>query len=128
MEVWGMIDHVTLQVSDVAASRRFYAAVLEPLGVTVEGSGDEWVGFMGSAGGSFWLIPAERPGDRELHIAFGAPDREHVRAFHRAAVGIGAEILHQPRIFPEYHDAYYGTFVRDPDGHNVEAVCHTPED
>jgi catechol 2,3-dioxygenase-like lactoylglutathione lyase family enzyme len=122
-----MIDHVTLQVSDVAASHRFYEAVLEPLGVTVEGVGEEWVGFLGLSGGSFWLIPAERTGDRELHIAFGAPDREHVRAFHRAAVRIGAEILHEPRIFPEYHAAYYGTFVRDPDGHNVEAVCHTPE-
>lgn len=123
-----MIDHVTLQVADVPASFRFYAAVLEPLQVTVEGVGEEWAGFFGSAGGSFWLIPAERRADRELHLAFAAPDREHVRAFHRAAVEIGAEILHEPRIFPEYHDAYYGTFVRDPDGHNVEAVCHTPED
>jgi catechol 2,3-dioxygenase-like lactoylglutathione lyase family enzyme len=124
-----MIDHVTLQVSDVATSHAFYAAVLEPLGVTAEGSdGEGWVGFFGKSGGSFWLIPAERSSDRELHLAFSAPDREHVRAFHRAAVHIGAEILHEPRIFPEYHAAYYGTFVRDPDGHNVEAVCHTPED
>jgi predicted lactoylglutathione lyase len=51
-----------------------------------------------------------------------------VRAFHRAAVEIGTEILHEPRIFPEYHENYYGTFVRDPDGHNIEAVCHAPED
>jgi catechol 2,3-dioxygenase-like lactoylglutathione lyase family enzyme len=123
-----MIDHVTLQVSDVSASHRFYAALLEPLGVTVEGLGDEWVGFLGPAGGSFWLIPAERSGDRELHLAFSAPDREHVRELHRAAVRIGAEILHEPRIFPEYHDAYYATFIRDPDGHNIEAVCHIPED
>jgi catechol 2,3-dioxygenase-like lactoylglutathione lyase family enzyme len=123
-----MIDHVTLQVSDVAVSHRFYAAVLEPLGVTVESSGDEWVGFLGPSGGSFGLIPAERSGERELHVAFNAPDREHVRAFHRAAVRIGAEILHEPRIFPEYHENYFGTFVRDPDGHNIEAVCHKPED
>jgi catechol 2,3-dioxygenase-like lactoylglutathione lyase family enzyme len=122
-----MIDHVTMQVSDMAASRRFYEAVLEPLGVTVEG-GEEFAGFFGSSGGSFWLIPAERSGDRELHLAFSAPDREHVRAFHRAAVEIGAETLHEPRIFPEYHENYYGAFVRDPDGHNVEAVCHAPED
>jgi catechol 2,3-dioxygenase-like lactoylglutathione lyase family enzyme len=123
-----VIDHITLQVTDVAVSRRFYAAVLAPLGVTEEGSGEGFAGFLGSAGGSFWLIPAERAHDRELHIAFRAPDREHVRAFHRAAVEIGAEILHEPRIFPEYHENYYGTFVRDPDGHNIEAVCHLPED
>lgn len=123
-----MIDHVTLQVTDVAVSRRFYAAVLAPLGVTEAESGEGFAGFFGAAGGSFWLIPAERAHDRELHIAFSAPDREHVRAFHRAAVEIGTEILHEPRIFPEYHENYYGTFVRDPDGHNIEAVCHAPED
>jgi catechol 2,3-dioxygenase-like lactoylglutathione lyase family enzyme len=123
-----VIDHVTLQVSDVAASRRFYEPVLATLGATVEDSGGGWVGFFGADSGSFWLIPAERAGDRELHLAFTAPDRAHVRAFHDAAVEIGAEVLHAPRIFPEYHDAYYGTFVRDPDGHNIEAVCHIPED
>ncbi len=123
-----MIDHVTLQVSDVAASRRFYDPLLATLGVTVEEGGAEFVGFFGVSGGSFWLIPAERSGNRELHLAFKAPDRAHVRGFHAAAVAIGAEILHEPRLFPEYHDAYFATFVRDHDGHNVEAVCHAPED
>jgi catechol 2,3-dioxygenase-like lactoylglutathione lyase family enzyme len=121
-----MIDHVTLQVSDVAASHAFYRVLLAPLGVSVGYEGDDAVGYFGE-GGSFWLIPAERDEDRELHIAFAAPDREHVRAFHQAAVGFGAEVLHEPRVFPEYHEHYYGAFVRDPDGHNVEAVCHTPE-
>jgi catechol 2,3-dioxygenase-like lactoylglutathione lyase family enzyme len=123
-----MIDHVTLQVSDVAASRAFYDPLLATLHATTEDGGNDFVGYFGAAGGSFWLIPAERSADRELHLAFEAPDREHVRAFHAAAVAIGAEILHAPRLFPEYHDAYFGTFVRDPDGHNVEAVCHLPED
>ena len=59
-----------------------------------------------------------------LHIAFGAADRGVVDEFHRAAASIGAEILHQPRVFPEYHPNYYGCFIRDLDGHNVEAVCH----
>jgi catechol 2,3-dioxygenase-like lactoylglutathione lyase family enzyme len=95
-----VIDHVTLQVTDVAASCRFYSALLEPLGVTMQGTGDDWAGFLGESGGSFWIIPAERSPDRELHIAFSAPDRERVRAVHQAAVGIGAEILHEPRIFP----------------------------
>ena len=76
----------------------------------------------------FWIGPLQF-GDqnRENHIAFRASDRAAVRAFFDAAVGLGAEVLHQPRLWPEYHSSYYGTFVRDPDGNNVEAVCHTPE-
>ena len=66
--------------------------------------------------------------NRETHIAFAAPDAEHVRAFHAAATELGAESLHEPRMWPEYHDHYYGGFVRDPDGNNVEAVCHTVTD
>ena len=61
---------------------------------------------------------------RESHIAFTAPDRAAVRAFFDAAVAPGAEVLHEPRVWPEYHPNYYGAFVRDPDGNNVEAVCH----
>ena len=63
----------------------------------------------------------------EAHIAFEAPDRATVRAFFDAAVAAGAEVLHEPRVWPEYHPNYYGAFVRDPDGNNVEAVCHQPE-
>lgn len=125
-----MIDHVTLQVADVTASRAFYEPLLGALHVAVVFESDGAVGFTGTRAGqsgSFWLIPAERPADRELHLAFAAPDRAHVRAFHAAAVGIDAEILNAPRVFPEYHPDYYGAFVRDPDGHNVEAVCHLPE-
>lgn len=121
------IDHVTLQVSDVAASRRFYSAVLAPLGIHPLADDGNFVGYHGEVAGSFWLIPAEREEDRELHVAFGSPDRARVRAFFEAAVGIGAPVLHAPRIFPEYHENYYGAFVRDPDGHNIEAVCHRPE-
>jgi catechol 2,3-dioxygenase-like lactoylglutathione lyase family enzyme len=122
-----MIDHVTLQVSDVAASRVFYEAVLAPVGGQVAMADEVSVGFFGATSGSFWLIPAERSHDRELHLAFSAANRAEVRAFHEAALAIGAESLHEPRLFPEYHEHYYGAFVRDPDGHNVEAVCHLPE-
>jgi catechol 2,3-dioxygenase-like lactoylglutathione lyase family enzyme len=118
-----MIDHVSLQVADVAASRRFYEIVLAPLGmrpVDVDGA----VGFADGARFPFWISPARRAEDRELHIAFGAADRGGVDEFHRAAASIGAEILHEPRVFPEYHPNYYGCFIRDLDGHNVEAVCH----
>ena len=123
-----MIDHLTLQVADVEASQRFYETVLEPLGIHVMTAGEGFAGFHGDGPGSFWLIPAERDQDRELHIAFSSPDRAHVRAFFEAARGIGAPLLNEPRIFPEYHENYYGGFVRDPDGHNIEAVCHLPED
>ena len=67
-------------------------------------------------------------GFRESHIAFTAPDRDAVHAFFEAARSAGAEVLHEPRVWPEYHATYFGAFVRDPDGNNVEAVCHTPED
>jgi catechol 2,3-dioxygenase-like lactoylglutathione lyase family enzyme len=70
----------------------------------------------------------DRGPNREVHIAFAAPDAATVRAFHEAAVGLGAESQHEPRMWPEYHQRYYGAFVRDPDGNNVEAVCHQPSE
>jgi catechol 2,3-dioxygenase-like lactoylglutathione lyase family enzyme len=72
----------------------------------------------------FWLSPAAGPETRELHVAFTAPDRPAVDAVHQAALAAGTEVLHAPREWPEYHPGYYGVFLRDPDGHNVEAVCH----
>jgi catechol 2,3-dioxygenase-like lactoylglutathione lyase family enzyme len=76
----------------------------------------------------FWLgRQATGEGFRESHLAFTAPDRAAVHAFSEAATARGAEVLHQPRLWPEYHASYYGAFVRDPDGNNVEAVCHQPE-
>lgn len=62
-----------------------------------------------------------------MHVAFRAPDRAAARAFFDAAVALGADVLHEPRVWPEHHPAHCGAFVRDPDGNNVEAVCHTPE-
>ncbi len=76
----------------------------------------------------FWIGPQTTgQGFRESHIAFTAPDRAAVRAFFDAAVATGCDVLHEPRLWPEYHETYYGAFVRDPDGNNVEAVCHLPE-
>jgi catechol 2,3-dioxygenase-like lactoylglutathione lyase family enzyme len=72
----------------------------------------------------FWLVPSRGPETRELHVAFRAPDRNAVDAVHAAAAAAGAEVLHAPREWPEYHPGYYGVFLRDPDGHNVEAVHH----
>jgi catechol 2,3-dioxygenase-like lactoylglutathione lyase family enzyme len=120
-----VIDHVSLQVSDVATSRSFYERLLAPLGLHPFDVGQA-VGFSDGIRACFWLSPAQRDAERELHVAFVAPDRAGVVAFGAAAASIGAEILHEPRVFPEYDHDYYGCFVRDPDGHNVEAVCRTP--
>ncbi len=120
-----MLDHISIQCADLEASVAFYDAVLEPLGSRRIMDFGEAVGY-GREFPSFW-VGAQSTGDgfRESHIAFRAPDREAVDAFRDAAVALGAEVLHEPRLWPEYHAGYYGAFVRDPDGNNVEAVHHT---
>ena len=86
------------------------------------------VGYGTPPDADFWIAPVNTgDGFRESHLAFNAADRAAVRAFFDAAVGLGAEVLHEPRTWPEYHADYYGAFVRDPDGNNVEAVCHVAE-
>ena len=121
-----MLDHLGLQCADLAKAATFYDTVLAPLGATRMMDFGEAVGY-GTTTPDFWLGVNTGEGFRETHIAFSAPDRPTVRAFYEAAVAAGAEVLHEPRVFPEYHEHYYGAFVRDPDGNNVEAVCHTPE-
>ena len=122
-----MIDHISIQVGDVAASAAFYDAVLSPLGGKRQLDFGQVVSF-GTTHPSFWIGPATTAGEpREVHLAFVAADRATVDAFHAAAVAAGAEVLHAPRVWPEYHPGYYGAFVRDLDGNNVEAVCHSPQ-
>jgi catechol 2,3-dioxygenase-like lactoylglutathione lyase family enzyme len=123
-----MLDHVSIQCADVAASASFYDAVLAPLGAQRVLDFGEVIGYGVPPGPDFWIGPQSTgDGFRESHIAFSAPDRASVRAFFEAATASGAEALHPPRLWPEYHDDYYGAFVRDPDGNNVEAVCHRTE-
>ncbi|HZP30165.1 MAG TPA: VOC family protein [Acidimicrobiia bacterium] len=123
-----MLDHVSIQCTDVGAVRVFYDAVLAPLGGGRVMDFGDVVGYGVGGKPSFWIGPVASPGpNREVHLAFVAPDRGAVRAFFDAAVATGAEVLHEPRLWPEYHDSYYGAFVRDPGGNNVEAVCHRPE-
>jgi catechol 2,3-dioxygenase-like lactoylglutathione lyase family enzyme len=121
-----MLDHVGLQCTDMARSAAFYDAVLAPLGATRIMDFGEAIGYGVPPMPDFW-ISAFNSGDgfRESHIAFSAHDVATVDAFVAAGVAAGAEVLHEPRLWPEYHPAYYGGFVRDPDGNNVEAVCHT---
>jgi catechol 2,3-dioxygenase-like lactoylglutathione lyase family enzyme len=122
-----MLDHLSIQCADLESSAQFYDTVLAPLGGRRVMDFGEVIGY-GTDFPDFWLGAQETgEGFRESHIAFRAPTREAVLAFFDAAVASGAEVLHQPRVRPEYHESYFGAFVRDPDGNNVEAVCHVPE-
>lgn len=123
-----MLDHLAIQCSDTAASSAFYDVVLAPLGGQRVMDFGPVIGYGVPPMPDFWIGPNQTgEGFKESHIAFSAPDRDAVRAFFSAAVSAGAEVLHEPRVWPEYHPNYYGAFVRDPDGNNVEAVCHLPE-
>ena len=123
-----MLDHLSIQCADLRSSSAFYDGVLAPLGGTRAMDFGDVIGYGVGGRPIFWLGPLTTGDDnREIHVAFEAPDRESVRAFFEVAVGLGAEVLNEPRVWPEYHEHYYGAFVRDPDGNNVEAVCHLPE-
>lgn len=123
-----MLDHIAIQCADLAKSADFYDTVLALLGGVRIMDFGEVIGFGVPPMPDFWLGPRNTgDGFRESHIAFSAADRETVTKFFEAAVAAGAEVLHEPRVWPEYHPNYFGAFVRDPDGNNVEAVCHAPE-
>ena len=127
-----MIDHVSVGVRNLEISRRFYDAVLLPLGLVrildFEGRGSDY-GLMAAPLGVEFTITAEQPVSPAagMHICFRAPSREAVRAFHAAAVAAGGCEDGAPGLRPIYHRDYYAAFVRDPDGHRIEAVCHAPE-
>jgi catechol 2,3-dioxygenase-like lactoylglutathione lyase family enzyme len=127
------IDHTRLSVSDFAAAKAFYAAALKPLGVSilmefpkaVTGSVD--VAGLGSNGKPFfWLADAGKTTPR-VHLAFAADSRAEVDAFYKAAIAAGGKDNGPPGIRAMYHPTYYGAFVLDADGHNIEAVCHKAE-
>ena len=122
-----MIDHFGINCADLQASGAFYDEVLGTLGHRRLLDFGVAIGY-GTDKPDFWLSTFDGIGpNREVHIAFTAPDAATVRAFFDAATRLGAEVLHEPRLWPEYHEAYFGGFVRDPDGNNLEAVCHTGE-
>jgi catechol 2,3-dioxygenase-like lactoylglutathione lyase family enzyme len=123
-----VLDHVSIQCADIEASAAFYDTVLATIGGGRILDFGDVIGYGLPPMPDFWIgrhVTGE--GFRESHIAFSAPDRAAVRAFFEAAEAAGAEVLHAPRVWPEYHPNYYGAFVRDPDGNNVEAVCHSSE-
>jgi catechol 2,3-dioxygenase-like lactoylglutathione lyase family enzyme len=119
-----VLDHVIVGVSDVTASKAFYERALAPLGMTVQlDFGELAVGFGRESKPWFWVGGGGRYAG-PVHVAFAAPDRETVDAFHAAAMDAGAVDNGAPGLREMYHPAYYGAFVLDPDGHNIEAVCH----
>jgi len=128
-----MIDHVGIPMSDIARSTEFYLKALEPLGISIvmEVSAEQTghgaaVGFGANFKPFFWIGGAGGLGVGHVHVAFAAPSRAAVDAFYRAAITAGGKDNGKPGLRPHYHENYYGAFVLDFDGHNIEAVCHAP--
>ena len=127
-----MIDHIGLAVSDLARAKAFYSSALKPLGIGVimevsaeETGADAHAGF-GKDNKAFFWIGSGAKAKGGAHVAFTAPTRAEVDAFYRAAMGAGGKDNGAPGPRPHYHKHYYGAFVLDPDGNNIEAVCHRP--
>lgn len=127
-----MIDHTGFTVSDLTRSKAFYIAALKPLDitpiieVTAEQTGAGAHAGFGTGGKPFFWIGEGGPVATDIHIAFAAGSRDAVDAFYKAALGAGGTDNGGPGVRPHYHANYYGAFVRDPDGNNIEAVCHAP--
>ncbi len=128
-----MIDHIGLHVHDVTRSTEFFLQALAPLGIGIimqvsaeDSGGSAHVGFGAAQKPFFWIGKDDEPSG-PIHIAFVAPNRAAVDAFYQAAIKAGATDNGKPGLRPEYHANYYGAFVLDLDGNNVEAVCHLPE-
>ena len=131
----GILDHITLVVSDYARSKAFYESALAPLGITPVAEFGQACGFGREKKPDFWIgagqTTFQRPEHLRLitptHVAFVARNRAEVEAFHRAALAAGGKDFGAPGLRPLYHPTYYGAFVLDPDGHDVEAVFHGAE-
>ena len=127
-----MFDHIGISIRDLPASRAFYESALAPLGIScvfevtpaLTESEDHYLGF-GKVRPQFWIGTGKQL-QSGIHIAFHASDRSTVDAFYAAAMAAGGRDNGPPGLRPQYHADYYGAFVLDPDGHNIEAVCHEP--
>jgi catechol 2,3-dioxygenase-like lactoylglutathione lyase family enzyme len=121
-----MLDHITIGVADIETSQAFYDQALLPLGITrLYAEGDSFAGY-GVGEKAFFWIGRRAAAQTGAHVAFTAPDRATVDRFYQAALAAGGRENGPPGLRPHYHENYYGAFVLDPDGHNVEAVCHGP--
>jgi catechol 2,3-dioxygenase-like lactoylglutathione lyase family enzyme len=119
-----MIDHIGIHVSDLERSIAFYTKALAPLGYALIMKWEAFAGFGVAGKPDFWIDG--RPPKDPVHVAFRASGRQVVREFYEAALAAGGRDNGAPGPRPHYHEHYYGGFVLDPDGHNVEAVCHEP--
>lgn len=121
-----ILDHIGFAVDDFEQSKAFYLQALAPLGIEIVNEGEGWA-MLGQAGkGQFWFgIYGNKPGP--IHLAFAAKNRDQVKAFYTAALNAGGKDNGAPGIREHYHPNYYAAFVIDPNGHNIEAVCHQPE-
>jgi catechol 2,3-dioxygenase-like lactoylglutathione lyase family enzyme len=122
-----VIDHVIVGTDDFAASKAFYQRALEPLGMSVVMQFGQGCGFGKEGKPWFWVTDRPAPGEGSLHVAFTAPDRATVDAFHREALAAGGTDNGPPGLREHYHPTYYAAFVLDPDGNNIEAVSHRRE-
>ena len=120
-----MIDHIGIDVANYDRSRKFYERTLPAIGWELVEQVMGWMAFGPPRQPVFWLRQA-KPATQPIHIAFAAPDRAAVDAFYAAAIAAGATDNGPPGVREMYHPNYYGAFVLDPDGHNIEAVCHRP--
>ncbi len=129
-----MLDHIGIDVSDLERSKAFYQAALAPLGYRMRkenpalkaaGFGaDQPPGVLLDPAGDFWIAQGPPRQGPRTHVAFNAASRAQVDAFHKAALAAGGRDNGAPGVRPQYHANYYGAFVLDPDGYNIEAVCH----
>lgn len=116
------LDHITLKVADYARAAAFYDQALQPLGLTrLFGDGRSFAGY-GTERPFFWIGQGDQSGGS--HVAFAVADRREVDTFHATALAAGGRDNGPPGLRAHYHPTYYGAFVLDPDGHNIEAVCH----
>ena len=121
-----MIDHVTVGVSDFKLSRDFYDRTLTVIGIDrLYAEGETFAGYGAGRKAFFWIGRKMVP-ITGIHVAFAVESRDLVDRFHATAIAAGARDNGQPGLRPRYHPNYYGAFILDPDGHNIEAVCHAP--
>ena len=121
-----IIDHIGIAISDYDQSKEFYTKVLAPLNIKLVVEDQGWAGFGKNGKPDFWFGTDEKI-QSPMHIVFIAESREKVNQFYEAAIAVGAKDNGKPGIREIYHSDYYGAFVIDPDGHNIEAVCHREE-
>ena len=121
-----MLDHVGFGVSDYERSKAFYVKALAPLGIELIKEPSGRAAGLGRDGKPFFWLEATRPPATEVHVAFTCESQDLVHAFHEAAIAAGGTDNGAPGPRPIYHEHYYGAYVLDPDGNNIEAVCHHP--